>query len=129
MPEAGITSPNLMTDMGVATSSRKKKRRAGPSLNKLAVGAATNNKTKVRLPNPNPTLPGSVPNKKGMKDMDFNLNCWNLWWKRIEREGVNEGIHRKVLNMQRPASSFMTQMKDNCSEGYPPSATKYLLNI
>ena len=95
MPEAGITSPNQMIDMGVATSSRRKKRRAGPSLNKLAVWVATNNKTKVRLPTPNPIKPGSVPSKKGRKDMDFNLNCWNLWWSRIEREGMD----RKVLYM------------------------------
>ena len=111
MPEAGSTSPNLVTDIGVAKSSRKKKRRAGPSLTKVAVGVATKNKTREILPNPNPTKPGSLPSKKGRKELDFNLNCWNLWWKRMEREAMN----LKVTTMQRPASAFMMQMRDNCT--------------
>ena len=62
MPEAGITSPVLMTDMGLATSSRKKKRRTGPSITKLAVGVATNNKNREKLPNPNPSKPAGYIN-------------------------------------------------------------------
>ena len=79
MLKEGSTSPNPMTDMGMTTSSRKKKRSAGPSLTKLAVGVATNNKTSEKFPTPNPTKPGSLPSKKGRKELDFNLNCWNLW--------------------------------------------------
>ena len=53
--------------------------------------------------------------KKVRKELDFNLNYWNLWWKRMEREGLKEGVERMVTNMQKPASSFMMRMSDTCT--------------
>ena len=106
--EAGSTQPSLSPGMGLAVSSKRKNRGVGPSLNKMALGVA-NKRQAVTTPNPNTTVPGSGPNKMKKKGMDYNLNCWNLWWKRMEREGVKEGVDRKVMNLQRPASSYFTR--------------------
>ena len=30
------------------------------------------------------------------KEMEYSLGCWSLWWKRMEREGVKEGMARRA---------------------------------
>ena len=39
--------------------------------------------------------PGTVPNPKKVRKVekkgDYHLNCWNLWWQQMEREGGRKG--------------------------------------
>ena len=99
----------VIVERGLATSSRKSKR-AVPCLSGLTKGLAMNKKNKQAVPTPNPKTSGSVTGNMRMKkrkDTDYNLNCWNLWWKRMEREGLKEMVDRKVMGMQRSARTFM----------------------
>ena len=47
------------------------------------------------------------------KEMEYSLGCWSLWWKRMEREGVKEGMARRAKNMQHPMKYFM---QGGCSD-------------
>ena len=114
--EAGSTPPSLVLNMGLATSNGRKKRRAGPSMDNLALGLATNRRA---VTTPIPAIPEPGPSKRKRKEMDYNLNCWNLWWKRMEREGMKEGLDRRLVNLQRPASSYFTTNKKQDNFEYP----------
>jgi hypothetical protein len=71
-------------------------------------GSDSNGRT---MPNPNPEMPGTNRKKRMKKNKNegYNLNCWSLWWRRMEREGVKKGVDRHVLSMQKSVSHYMTK--------------------
>ena len=58
----------------------------------------------------NTEMPRPMQNVKLMKKKKpegYNLNCWSLWWRRMEREGVKEEVDRRVQAMQKSVSHYM----------------------
>jgi hypothetical protein len=51
------------------------------------------------LPIPKTEMPRPMQKVKLMKKKKpegYNLNCWSLWWRRMERERVKEEVDRRV---------------------------------
>ena len=99
----------VLVDKGVVRSSRRG-RGAGPSGVRRVRGVEV-----ILPPAVNPTDKHKICKKevKIRKEMDYSLGCWSLWWKRMEREGVKEGMARRAKYMQHPISKFM---RGGCSE-------------
>ena len=104
---AGHEGGQVLIDKGVVRSSRRG-RGAGPSGVRRGVEI-------ILPPAVNPTGKRKICKKefKIRKEMDYSLGCWSLWWKRMEREGVKEGMARRAKYMQHPISKFM---RGGCSE-------------
>ena len=107
----------VLVDKGVVRSS-KRGRGTGPPGGRRARGVEIIVKQAV---NPGDRYERQKKEVKIMKEMEYSLGCWSLWWKRMEREGVKEGMARRAKNMQHPMKYFM---QGGCSEKIANIANK-----
>ena len=104
--------------LGVARS-----RVAVPSLAEVDKGKATHVQDRSAVPSLSKTQ--RVPKKKKIKikENEYNLSCWSLWWRRMERQGAKEMMDRRVVGMQK---SVLNYIQNEGTKLKPKSEPKYL---